>query len=120
MALQFIQKDTFDYPVTVLVPNAKGKHDKQRFTAVFKRLGRKKLAGYVEAINGFLPADTEKTDEFLCEVWVGWKDVSGEDGRSIPFNTESRDNLIDIPYVATAVSKAYFAALGGTGSRSGN
>jgi hypothetical protein len=98
---------TFTHLVVVKMPNARGGHDDVRFKAKFKLLPVSEVKR--------LQADDEFAQALLREVLLGWDDgeVADEAGTPIPFSTETRDMLLDIPPVAAGLLDAYLKGVNG-------
>ncbi|WP_126977475.1 hypothetical protein [Frigidibacter oleivorans] len=105
-----IKNPVFTATVRVTAPTEGGVVESS-FTARFKALPVSEMA----AINTFTP---EGTVDFLRAILVGWEGVADEAGEPIAFNDASRDWLIDIAYVRTAIINAYNAAM--MGAKRGN
>lgn len=99
----------FDWPVAVQKPVDGGSFQTERFTARFVLIPHRE-------VEDVLTGRVENVDEdFLAKVFVGWgDDVMDEDGSPIVFTPEARSRLLSIPYVRSAIARAYFdAMLGG-------
>jgi len=110
MKFVLVSEPIVDWPVKVRVPVSGGRFQEQVFTGQFKVVSVERQRGLAvpsveEALNG---ADGDGA--FLREVFVGWSDnMSDENGDPIKFADEIRDQLIGIPYVRTALTRAYVA-----------
>ena len=61
----------------------------------------------------------EITDQSVAdEVLVGWANVLDEDGEEVPFTAKAKDELLDIPAVASGIVVAYFESV--TGNKAKN
>lgn len=95
----------FAWPVKVQVPTD-GRHVEQPFTARFKQVDRSR---FVDLNNG----DAEEETNLLREVLIGWDGIGDENGEPIPFSEQTRDQLLEIPYVRTAIVEAFFEGIAG-------
>lgn len=101
-----LNKDhSYTWPVTVKVPVAGGKHDGKQFTCRFRVVPQNRLQQIL--------AEEEVDAAMLHEALIGWDGVQDEAENPLPFNDENRDALLDIPYVAIAVARAYFESITG-------
>ena len=87
----------FELGVNVPVP---GLDEPQQFTATFKDMPRTALRAEMEDAN----AD-EKVGK---KVLVNWSGIVDDDDQEVPFSPETLDVLLDRPYIALAVAKAYY------------
>lgn len=102
------------------------------FKAIFKRLtqdGIKELLDDIriawggvtdpESLSEEDRAATPKTNrEMVLRVFVGWNDVEGSDGKPLPFNDASRDDMLSIQGAEVAVLNSWFGSI--TGANAGN
>lgn len=95
----------FTWPVKVQVPTD-GRHQEQQFTARFKVVERSR---FEDISSGDATAETA----LLREVLLGWEGVADESGEALPFSEQVRDQLLEIPYVRTAVVEAFFEGIAG-------
>lgn len=107
------KKETFQWPVSVNIPKDGGGFNTHEFTGEFKLQEQSRLDRLLEL---------SKTDDrdVLKELLVGWAGVQDSNGEVLAFNEENRDQLIDIPYVRSALLKCYFDAANGTKVKRGN
>ena len=103
------QSTTYTWPVTVEFPANGGKTERQSFDAEFKRVSQTRINEIRERI--------EKGDitdpELARDVLVGWEGVNDANGDPVPFGERSRDQLLDVPLVASAVVLAWLGSLTG-------
>jgi hypothetical protein len=48
-----------------------------------------------------------------AELLVGWSGVTGDDGKEIPFSQKALQQLLEVPFLAVAVLKAYMDSIKG-------
>ena len=96
------------WPVTVSVPVDGGKVQDHVFTAHFHWLDGDDLDA--AAVQG---------DEAAAKaVLSGWgDDFSGPDGQPLPFNDETANNAVKIPYLRRAIIAAYYDMINGVESK---
>ena len=94
----------YAWPVTVRVPKD-GDYEEAKFTARFRTVGEERL----KQVRAGEVADRD----FLAEIIVGFDGVGDEAGTPLTYTEETRDRLIAIPYVMTALIEAYFESLRG-------
>lgn len=97
------KKDSYVWPVVIEIPVDGGKFEKHTFDAEFKRVTQERILELLDLI------DKQKLNDmdFCREVLVGWKGVT--DGESeIPFSESSRDEVLNIAGVASAIATAFF------------
>ncbi len=100
------------WPVKVRMPVDGG-----RFTAVFLMPAQDRVDAIVaEARAASAAADTDRP--ILREFFVGFEDVQDETGHALTWSAETRDALLNIPYVRAGVAEAFYEAI--TGSRRKN
>jgi hypothetical protein len=105
------QSATYSWPVEVSLPTNGGKHEKQTFDAIFKRITQKRLKEYLEPVD---PDDKTLTDESLCrEVLAGFKGIVDDKGEQVPFSETALEELLNIPQVAKAIAVAYLQSVSG-------
>lgn len=108
--LKIIKNPEFTATVKVQMPVAGG-HSDASFTGRFKVLS-------ISDSEAFNMLSTEGTTDYLRAILLGWDGVVDDDGTPISFNDESRDQLIDIPYVRVALLSTYNSAM--LGAKRGN
>jgi hypothetical protein len=103
------QSDSYSWPVSFEVPVDGGRHERQTFDGIFKRLPQSRIREI-----GKLVDEGEILDSSMAtEVLVGWSGVTDADGKEIPFSQKALAQLLDVPLLATAIVVAYFASLQG-------
>ncbi len=100
------QSDSYSWPIKVKMPTDGGRFIEQTFDAVFKRLPASKTKELVEA-------ESMNDIEFAKSVIVGWKGITDDNGAEVPFSEGTRDALLDVPSVATAIVEAYLMSASG-------
>jgi len=103
------QSENYSWPVKVKVPVDGGLFIEQTFDAVFKRLAASKTKELVGSEN-------MNDIEFAKSVLIGWKGVTDDSGNDVPFSDGTRDSLLDVPSVATAVVESYLMSSSGMSS----
>lgn len=104
--LKIVKNPEFTATVKVSVPAAGGFTDGS-FTARFRALT-------VTEAEAFNLASTTGTTDYLRRIFIGWDSgVVDEDGAPMPFSDETRDELLDIPFIRMAVLSAYNGAMAG-------
>lgn len=107
---KIIKNPEFTAAVKVTIPVEGGFADAS-FTARFRALS----VSETDAFNLFT---AEGTSDYLRTIFVGWEDVCDDAGQPMSFNNAARDELIDLPYVRSALVTAYNAAM--SGAKRGN
>ena len=97
------KSNTYKWPVSVDVPVDGGKHERVTFDIEFKDLTQSRLLEIAE-----LSSEGTLTDvEVAREVIVGWAGIEDEDGKDLPYSITKRDELLEVPMMATAIAGAY-------------
>lgn len=100
---KFATELTFAHTVKVMVP-VDGGHQAEDFRATFR----------------VLPSDREKdfdlgtaegSNAFLRAILVKADDIAGADGKKLPWSDELREQLLQVPFVRTALTRTYFRAV---------
>lgn len=100
---------TFTWDVEIRVPAKGGTFQVQKIRCEFKVLSLDHFANQADQA-----VDRDEANKtFLSEAWIGWADgdVTDEDGAAIPFSPETRDRLLNIPYVLRDMFSAYREAV---------
>lgn len=108
--------DHYKEKVTVEIPQDLGKTAKGSFIVHFKTLNRDRIEELAQDMN----AGSLSESEVLREVVVGFEDVQDEDGQAMEYSEHTRDKLLNIQYVHTAVMKAFLGSLAGKQDRRKN
>lgn len=105
---KLIQPSTYTWPVHVELPVDGGRMEKATFDAEFQRLSQSRL----EEIRGQIERSELRDVDLVREVMSGWSGIT--DGSSpVPYSEAARDQLLDIPMVASAVVMALFQSIAG-------
>ena len=97
------KSNSYKWPVSVDVPIDGGKHQRVTFDVEFKDLTQSRLLEIAD-----LSAEGSLSDvEIAREVIMGWAGIEDEDGEEVPYSISSRDQLLDVPMIATAIAGAY-------------
>lgn len=110
MALKLAANPTFKHKVRASVPIDGGFRD-ETFEATFNVLSPDKMEEF-DLTTG------SGTTEFLKAAIVSLGDLAGEDGLTLPYSDEVRDQVLALPYARTALIVAY--GKGVAGAKSGN
>ena len=122
MAFVLKQSSSYVWPVTVKLPISGGKFEKQTFDAEFKRLPQARINKIQIEVQARIKSSerNEATDDSISdqsiadELLIGWSGVLDEDGDEVPFSESMKQQLLDLPTMATAIIVAYFDSLTGT------
>ena len=107
MAFVLKQSETYSWPVTVEIPIDGGRFDRQTFDAEFKRLPQARNNAIIAAAKAETTTDLEVAEEVL----VGWKGISDDDGKDIPYSETAKAQLLDVPGVSAALVEGYINSL---------
>jgi hypothetical protein len=114
MAFVLKQSDTYVWPVAFDVPVDGGRHERQTFDGLFKRLPQSKFGPMVAELQQLDDlSDLERITEMAADLLVGWSGVTGDDGKEIPFSQKALHQLLEVPFLAVAVLKAYMDSIKG-------
>ena len=121
MAFVLKQSSSYVWPVTVKLPISGGKFEKQTFDAEFKRLPQTRINKLQVEVQARIKssernetADDSISDQSIAEeLLIGWSGVLDEDGDEVSFTESMKQQLLDIPTMATAIIVAYFDSLTG-------
>lgn len=121
MAFVIKQSSSYVWPVTVKLPISGGKFEKQTFDVEFKRLPQARINKLQIEVQARIKASqrNEATDESISdqsiaeELLIGWSGVLDEDGDEVPYTESMKQQLLDIPTMASAIIVAYFDSLTG-------
>jgi hypothetical protein len=97
------KKNTFTHDVPVLVPVDEG-HDEQTLKTTFNYLD-------TDAVKAFDLKTAEGTTAFLVAIVSSFHDLVDDNGSSLPYSEELRDQLIRRQYVRQALVAHYFGAV---------
>lgn len=108
------QSDSYIWPVTVEIPIDGGRFDRQTFDAEFKRLPQSKVAPMVAELSRLDDlGDLSRITEVAADLVIGWSGVTGDDGKDIPYSQKALEQLLEVPFLAVAVLKAYMDSIKG-------
>lgn len=97
---------TFTWPVRIKVPVDGGEFKDATFDCTFRTCDHE---DFMAIVDGRI-----SEADFLRKVTVGpWSGVEDASGKEMPFSEAARDRLIAIPYVRTALVRAYREAMSG-------
>ena len=121
MAFVLKQSSSYKWPVSFKLPVDGGKFEKQTFDAEFKRLPQARINEIQTDVQTRIKAaernelvDTSVTDISIAnELIIGWEGVVDSDGDAVTFCETVKQQLLDIPTVASAIIVAYFDSLAG-------
>ena len=114
MSFVLKQTDTYSWPVAFDVPVDGGRHERQTFDGVFKRLPQSKIGPLVAELQRIEDlGDLERVTEMASDVLVGWSGVTADVGKEIPFSQKALGQLLDVPLLAVSVIKAYMDSIKG-------
>ena len=116
MALTLKKRNSYTWPVTIIIPVDGGHKEKSTFDVEFKRLTQtriseiRKLARKMEI--GAIDDDEMLEDqEAAKEIILGCDGVVDEENKEIKFSEKRLNELLDIPTVAGQIVKAWFDSL---------
>lgn len=104
---------TYFWPVKVQIPVDGGQYHTETFDAEFKRLPQSKVVK-------MLDHDDRNDHDFCLEVVAGWKGVTDENGKEIPFSVGALEKLLDFPAVAAAIARTFIESRNGGGDKRKN
>ena len=121
MSFVLKQSSSYKWPVSFKLPVDGGKFEKQTFDAEFKRLPQARINEIQTDVQTRIKAaernelvDTSITDISIAnELIIGWEGVVDGDGDAVTFSETVKQQLLDIPTVASAIIVAYFDSLAG-------
>lgn len=108
--LKIVKNPVFTAPVKVTVPVEGGVRE-STFTGRFRAVS-------VSEAESFNLMSSEGTSDYLRAILVGWDGIVDDDGQPISFSDETRNDLIDIPFIRTAILTTYNTAM--LGAKRGN
>jgi hypothetical protein len=112
MAFVLKQKDSYTWPVPLLLPGDNGRREKSTFDAEYRRLPQSRLneigriARAVE--NGDAAEDELDAQTLAREILIGWTGVVDDNGKEVPFSEAALGQLLEIPSVATQIVRAFY------------
>jgi len=113
----------FFYPIQLPVVTEAGSTQVIKFEFKFKRVSRSKLNELQklqdDLSNGEIEIDSlERDADYIMDVAEGWRGVSDETGKEVPFNREALRLMLDsFPNAASTIVGAFFQATLGGGKK---
>lgn len=102
------QTATYTWPVSVEFPTDGGRNEKASFDVEYKRLSQTRLNEIRDSIEKGTITDADLAREAI----TGWSGITDADG-PVPYSETARDQLLDIPMVASAIVMALFSSIAG-------
>jgi len=100
---------SYYWPVSIDVPTDGGRFKRETFEVEFQTLPQSELEGFQQDA----AEDSMKDSDFCRRVVMGWKNIIDEDGNELPYSLILFEQMIDLPLVAAAITRAYFESLQG-------
>jgi hypothetical protein len=114
MSFVLKQSDTYVWPITFDVPVDGGRHERQTFDGEFKRLPQSKIGPMVAELQKLEDlGDLERFTEIAADLLVGWSGINDDNGKEVPFSQKALEQLLEVPFLAVAVLKAYMDSIKG-------
>jgi len=114
MSFVLKQSDTYVWPVTFDVPVDGGRHERQTFDGEFKRLPQSKIGPMVAELQKLEDlGDLERFTEIAADLLVGWSGINDDNGKEVPFSQKALEQLLEVPFLAVSVLKAYMDSIKG-------
>jgi hypothetical protein len=114
MSFVLKQSDTYTWPVAFDVPVDGGRHERQTFDGQFKRLPQSKVGPMLAELARLEDlGDLERMNELATDLIVGWSGVTDDAGKEIPFSQKALAQMLEVPFLAVAVLKAYMDSIKG-------
>jgi hypothetical protein len=108
------QSDSYTWPITFDVPVDGGRHERQTFDGEFKRMPQSKIGPMVAELQRLEDlGDLERITEIAQDVLVGWSGINDDNGKEIPFSQAALQQLLEVPFLAVAILKAYIDSIKG-------
>lgn len=105
------QSNSYSWPVSSESAISGGKFEKLTFDAEFKRISQTRIQEIIKLVEPSPPLISDV--DLAKEVLVGWNGIVDGADQDVPFSEASRDQLLDIPGVASAIVTAFYASLSG-------
>ena len=103
--LKIKKEYTFWKHVTILSPTEDGKTEQSIIKVQFKYDAKQQAI----MAKGYKDADAGMYDELglnaFKSVIIGWDGIADEDGNAIIFNQEMLEEVLHLPWIASAISK---------------
>jgi hypothetical protein len=114
MAFVLKQSDSYTWPVSFDVPVDGGRHERQTIDGEFKRLPQSKVGPMVAELQKIEDLnELERITEIAKDLLIGWSGINDDAGKEIPFSQKALDQLLEVPFLAVAVLKAYVDSVKG-------
>ena len=114
MAFVLKQSSSYSWPVSFDVPIDGGRHERQTFDGEFKRLPQSKIGPMVAELGKLEDlGELDRITEIASDVLIGWSGINDDDGKEIPFSQKALEQLLEVPFLAVAVLKAYMDSIKG-------
>ena len=114
MAFVLKQSSSYSWPVSFDVPVDGGRHERQTFDGEFKRLPQSKIGPMVAELGKLEDlGELDRITEIASDVLIGWSGINDDDGKEIPFSQKALEQLLEVPFLAVAVLKAYMDSIKG-------
>ena len=114
MAFVLKQSGTYSWPVAFDLPIDGGRHERQTFDGEFKRLPQSKIGPMVAELQKLEDlGDLDQITDIARDVLVRWSGINDDQGKEIPFSQKALDELLEVPFLAIAVLKAYMDSIKG-------
>ena len=103
MAFVLKKSNSYHWPVTFDIPTDGGKHQRETFDIEFVDVTQSRLQEMYQ-----MSSDGEMSDADVArEVMIGWKGIEDENGKELPYSITKRDELLEVPMMASAIATAY-------------
>ena len=109
MAFVLKQSDTYSWPIAFDIPVDGGRMQRQTFDGEFRRLSQSRIT----EIGAQIKTEEITDADLAAEVLVGWSGVTDGDGKDVPFSQKALHQLLEVPFLAVAVLKAYMDSIKG-------
>lgn len=114
MAFILKQSTSYSWPVSFDVPIDGGRHERQTFDGEFKRLPQSKIGPMVAELGKLEDlGELDRITEIASDVLIGWSGINDDDGKEMPFSQKALEQLLEVPFLAVAVLKAYMDSIKG-------
>ena len=106
MSFVLKKKNSYTWPITLILPIDGGRREKETFDGEFKRLPQSRINEIVKQARA-MEARYREDDEILEDQSVA-KEVLIDDGKDIKFGESTLNQLLEIPTIASQIVKAWF------------
>lgn len=120
------KSEGFFYGIQIPVVTELGATQIQKFDFKFKRISRTKInelqRQQEDVANSDIAIDSLERDvDYIMEIAEGWRFVTDENGKEVPFDRDSVHALLDsYPNAAGEIVKAFFESTLGGGAKRKN